>query len=74
MVELRKEVEEGKDNKVVEGIDLNWEVVVVYKELLVGMGKLGMGTAGMGRDNEVHNSPFSFFLSFFLTNNTRISS
>lgn len=52
-------MEEGKGNKVVEveeGIALNREVVC--KELLVGMGKPGMGTADKGTDNVIHNSPF----------------
>lgn len=56
VVGLRKE---GKDNKV-EGTALNWEVVVCKEQ--VGMGKPGMGTAGKGTDNVIHNSPFFFLL------------
>lgn len=65
MVVVRKEEEEGKDNKVEEedvGIALNRDPEVCKE--LVGIGKkVGMGTADKGRDIVVHNSPFSIYLT-----------
>ena len=64
VVGLRKEEEEGKDNKGEEevGIALNRDREVCKE--LVGIGKkVGMGTADKGRHIVIHNSPFSIYLT-----------